>query len=125
VFIWQIDLISRNGSEPMIYRIEIGLKEGVPDARGRRVISRAQSALDLQLEACRTRDVYKVNAAGDAALGEAIREAFTDPVTSESAMNRLTPPPEFDWLLEVGFKPGVTDNVGRTARCVLQDVAER
>jgi hypothetical protein len=22
----------------------------------------------------------------------------------------------FDWLVEVGFKPGVTDNVGRTAR---------
>ena len=31
----------------MIYRIEIGLKDGVPDARGRGVIHRAEGALKM------------------------------------------------------------------------------
>ncbi len=53
-----------------------------------------------------------------------MRKAFTDPVTSRSAISRL-PAPSFDWMVEVGFKPGVTDNVGSTARAVVQEVVGR
>ena len=109
----------------MIYRIEIGLKNGVPDARGRSVIHRAQGALRLQIEACRTRDVYKVAADMDADTAETVRGTFADPVVAESAMARLPAPEAFDWMLEIGFKPGVTDNVGRTARGALRDVLGR
>jgi len=109
----------------MIYRIEIGLKDGVPDARGRAVIHRAKSTLKMEITRCRTRDVYKVNAKIDDAAAAAVRKAFTDPVVAESAMGRLPAPEPFDWLLEIGFKPGVTDNVGRTARGALQDVVGR
>lgn len=109
----------------MICRIEIGLKDGVPDARGRSVIGRAKGALGMEIAACRTRDVYKVNAEMDEVLAGKVQQAFADPVVAESAMGRLAAPESFDWLLEVGFKPGVTDNVGRTARCVLQDVLGR
>jgi len=109
----------------MIYRIEIGLKDGVPDARGRRVMTQTASALHIDLAQCRTRDVYKVDAGIDPAAGERIRAAFTDPVVAESAVDRLSPPEDFDWLIEVGFKPGVTDNVGRTARGAMQDALGR
>ena len=40
------------------------------------------------------------------------------------ALGRL-PAPAFDWLVEVGFKPGVTDNVGNTAREAVRDVVDR
>ena len=43
----------------MIYRIEIGLKDGVPDARGRGVIHRAEGALKMNIGECRTID-YQV-----------------------------------------------------------------
>lgn len=109
----------------MVYRIEIGLKEGVPDARGRDVISRAAGALKMKIAACRTRDVYKVSANIDEATSVKVQKAFADPVVADVAQGRLAAPASFDWLLEIGFKPGVTDNVGRTARCVLQDVVER
>ena len=46
----------------MVSRIEIGLKAGVPDARGRSVMERAKQALGISMEGCRTRDVYKVAA---------------------------------------------------------------
>ncbi len=109
----------------MIYRIEIGLKDGVPDARGRGVIHRAQGALKMDIAECRTRDVYKVVANIDDAKAAEVQKAFADPVVAESAMGRLPAPEKFDWMLEVGFKPGVTDNVGRTARGALQDEVGR
>ncbi len=105
----------------MIYRIEIGLKDGVPDARGRGVIHRAEGALKMEIAECRTRDVYKVVANIDDATAALVQNSFADPVVAESAMGRLPAPASFDWMLEVGFKPGVTDNVGRTARGALKD----
>ena len=105
----------------MIYRIEIGLKDGVPDARGRGVIQRAQGALKMLIADCRTRDVYKVVANMDAATAAIVQKSFADPVVAESAMGRLPAPERFDCMPEIGFRPGVTDNVGRTAGGALQD----
>jgi phosphoribosylformylglycinamidine synthase len=109
----------------MIFRIEIGLKEGVPDARGRGVIHRAEGALKLEIDQCRTRDVYKVAAGIDGQTAMNVQQTFADPVVAESAIGRLPAPGTFDWMLEIGFKPGVTDNVGRTARGALKDVVGR
>ena len=109
----------------MLYRIEIGLKQGVPDARGRGVLHKAQGALGLTIDACQTRDIYKVVANIDDAKAAEVQTAFADPVVADSAINRLPAPESFDWMLEVGFKPGVTDNVGRTARGALRDIVGR
>ena len=109
----------------MLYRIEIGLKQGVPDARGRGVLHKAQGALGLTIDACQTRDVYKVVANIDETVAAKVQTAFADPVVADSAMNRLPAPEAFDWMLEIGFKPGVTDNVGRTARGALRDIVGR
>jgi phosphoribosylformylglycinamidine synthase II len=110
--------------DPMAFRIEIGLKRGVRDARGHSVAHRARSYFHLPVVACQTRDVYKVDVRLTPRELRAVQQAFTDPVVARSAIGRL-PPPRFDWLIEVGFKPGVTDNVGRTARAVLRDLLDR
>ena len=108
----------------MAYRIEIGLKRGVPDARGRGAAARSTSALRLPVKSIQTRTIYQLDARLSRTELEAARNAFTDPVIEIAAIGRLRPP-SFDWLIEVGFKPGVTDNVGRTARAALQDVLAR
>ena len=108
----------------MAYRIEIGLKRGIRDARGRGIAAKTRRFLRLPVVSCLTRDVYKVDVAINARELRAVRKTFTDPVTSRSAIARLTQP-AFDWMVEVGFKPGVTDNVGTTARAVVQDVLDR
>lgn len=109
---------------PMTLRIEIGLKSGIPDARGATVMHKAKAFLGLELARCRVRDVYKIDVPLTKTQGRAVREAFTDPVVCRSAEGRLAAP-AFDWLIEVGFKPGVTDNVGRTARSVVADLLGR
>ncbi len=108
----------------MAYRIEIGLKRGVKDARGCATVAKARRFLRLPVISCRTRDVYKVDVSLSQREVEEIQRIFTDPVISHSALLRL-PPPAFDWMVEVGFKPGVTDNVGTTARAVVREVLER
>ncbi|MBI2438145.1 MAG: phosphoribosylformylglycinamidine synthase [Lentisphaerae bacterium] len=108
----------------MAYRIEIGLKRGVPDARGCGLAARAASALNLKIGSVQTRTVYKLDAGLSRAELAQVRAAFTDPVTEQAALGRLRAP-KFDWLIEIGFKPGVTDNVGRTARVALADVLAR
>jgi len=106
------------------YRIEIGLKRGIKDARGNAATTRARGFLRLPVKTCRVRDVYKLDIALSPAELEMLRKAFTDTVISRSAAGRLTPP-AFDWMVEVGFKPGVTDNVGATARVVARDILDR
>jgi phosphoribosylformylglycinamidine synthase len=108
----------------LAYRIEIGLKRGVRDARGRATVAKARRFLGLPVDSCQTRDVYKVDVLLSAEELREIRRTFADPVTSRSALARLKPP-VFDWMVEVGFKPGVTDNVGNTARTVVQDLLGR
>ncbi len=108
----------------MIHRIEIGLKRGVRDARGGAVVAKARRFLRLPLERCQTRDVYKVVVPLSPRMLRQLMRAFADPVIARSSLGRLEPP-RFDWLVEVGFKPGVTDNLGNTAQAVVQDMLDR
>lgn len=108
----------------MNLRLEIGLKRGVHDARGFGAAARARSALRLPVKSIQTRTIYKIDARLSPSDVQAICQTFTDPVIETSAVGRLKPL-TCDWLVEVGFKPGVTDNVGRTARAALQDVLAR
>ena len=49
-------------------------------------------------------------------------DVFIDPVLQRAYAG--TPALfDADWVIEVGFKPGVTDNVGRTAREVIEAVS--
>jgi len=105
----------------MVHRIEIGLKNGVRDARGESVIARAANVLGMELHGVATRTVYKIEADLSDPELKSVCDFFHDPVIEEAATGRLPQPEQFDWLIEVGYNPGVTDNVGRTARVALQD----
>src|SRR5512140_2796386 len=100
----------------MATRIEVALKEGVRDARGERIKREIEHFLHLEVDDVRTLDVYTVDTelAGD----EPERVAagpFSDPVIQVWSIDRALAA-GFDFAVEVGFRPGVTDNVGRTAR---------
>jgi len=108
----------------MVHRIEIGYKPGVKDARGDGTAEGIRTFLGLSVDRVQTRTVFKIRAELSAAEVEAVREEFADPVIEQSATGRLEPPP-FDWLVTVGYKPGVTDNVGRTAKTAIEDIVGR
>ena len=100
----------------MPYRIEIALKEGVRDARGERIKREIEHFLYLAVDEVRTIDVYTVDAPlSPAELEQAAAGPFSDPVIQVWSIDRPLAA-GFDYAVEVGFRPGVTDNVGRTAR---------
>ena len=104
----------------MAWRIVVGLKDGIRDARGERVKREIREHLGVELEQVRTIDVYTVDAAlNEDHINAAAAGPFSDPVIQESVINRPLAR-DFDVLIEVGFRPGVTDNVGRTAKEALQ-----
>ena len=48
-------------------------------------------------------------------------ELLHNPVNQAFAVEKFLSPDDFDWAIEIGFLPGVTDNVGKTAAETLQD----
>jgi len=109
----------------MAWRIEVGLKTDVRDARGERVRREIAEHLGIHLQEVRTIDVYTVDANLTAEQIEAAANGpFSDPVIQEVAINKPLAD-NFDMLVEVGYRPGVTDNVGRTAGEALKYLVGR
>lgn len=109
----------------MAIRIEVGLRDGVPDARGAGVAAGAREVLGARVERCAVREFFLIEGALSPAEVELVRGAFVDPVTQVAAVDRLPAPSDFSYALEVGLKPGVTDNLGRTAATVIGDTLGR
>jgi len=106
----------------MPFRIEVGIKPHLPDARGDRLKKRIRDDLGLSVESVRVIDVYHIDKdLPREALERCRLELFTDPVTQCSSIGPL-PDKQFDWIVEIGFLPGVTDNVGATSREAIEDL---
>ncbi len=109
----------------MPWRIVVGLKDDIRDARGERVKQEIREHLGIALHSVRTLDVYTVDAQlSDAEVEAAAEGPFSDPVIQEYAINKPLAH-DFDVLVEVGYRPGVTDNAGRTAREAIQYITGR
>jgi len=100
----------------MPHRIEVCLRPSLLDPAGRRMQQRILSDLGFSLEDLRVADGFIIDrdlSRDDLEL--IVEEVFRDPVIQVATIDSPLDIP-FDWLIEVGFRPGVTDNVGRTAR---------
>jgi len=111
----------------MIHRIEVGFKPHVTDSLGDSVARSVAEDLGLKAPRVRTVSVYTTNI--DFSRAELLRlgeELFSDPVIQHFSLDEpLHQHADFDWLLEVGFRPGVTDNVGHSAAQGMQDMLGR
>ena len=103
-------------------RIEVAIRPDLPDPRGNRFLKRIQDDLGIRVASIRILDVYNVDKPLDVDQQERCRrELFTDPLTEHSSLGPL-PDKAFDWMIEIGFLPGVTDNVGNTSREAIEDL---
>ncbi|HEX2277180.1 MAG TPA: phosphoribosylformylglycinamidine synthase subunit PurS [Candidatus Tectomicrobia bacterium] len=109
----------------MPVRLEVTFKPDYRDPLGESVRRGIIEDLGLNVEKVRTVEVYTIDAELTPQEVERVRyELFTDPVIQESsATGRLAR--DFSWVVEVGFRPGVTDNVGKTAREGIEEVLGR
>ncbi|MDD5534072.1 MAG: phosphoribosylformylglycinamidine synthase, partial [Syntrophales bacterium] len=108
----------------MLNRIEVGFREGIRDAMGERTGRRITEELGIPVENVKTVEVYTIE--GRLTRSELKRIAagpLSDSIIQKTAVNGGLAG-KFDWLIEVGFRPGVTDNVGRTAREAIRLLLE-
>ena len=109
----------------MTYRVEIGLKPSIRDARGEKIKRRIVDDLGIAVDSVRTIDVYTIDARLSVEEVEmAAAGPFLDPVIQEFSIGKPLGR-DFDWAIEVGYKPGVTDNIGRTAREAIELLLQR
>ena len=111
----------------MAARIQVFTKPGLPDYLGERIRKRIARDLAIELASVRIGEIYTLDRDFPAEdLEKLRRELFPDPVTQESNLSQPAPvflkSQKFDWIVEIGFLPGVTDNPGRTAREAIEDL---
>jgi len=109
----------------MVSRIEVGLKPGVTDAIGIATAKRIASDLGIKLDSVRLVKAFVFDfQLTEDELDFLGKEVFADPIIETYLVNTALAE-DFDWVLEIGFKPGVTDNVGRTSTVAVQDALGR
>lgn len=105
----------------MPIRVEVALRKAVTDTQGNKTAHKIKNELGLTVDQVRIIRIFTVDGLSQAQVNQAIEAgALHDPVlhTAQTAPAAT----DFDWIIEVGFRPGVTDNEGRTARETLRTV---
>jgi phosphoribosylformylglycinamidine synthase subunit PurSL len=104
----------------MPHRLEVALKSTLFDPEGEGVRRKALDYFGIEIEKVRTIDVITITADLTPRQLEIIQsQVFTNPVTQVSSFNPLDEP--FDWIIWVGYRPGVKDNPGATAVEAVED----
>jgi len=107
----------------MAHRIEISYKEQRKDVQAQKLARRIKADFGIDIQQAHVVDVYTVDHVLDEhTLGILKSDAFVDPVIQRGISDGFTVF-DADWVVEVGFKPGVTDNVGRTAKEVIEAIS--
>jgi phosphoribosylformylglycinamidine synthase len=102
-------------------RLEISLKEHLVDPEGEGVRKKAKAYFGIDARRIRTVTILTIDAALSAEQLQAVQhEIFTNPVTQVSSYRPL--PVEADWVIWVGYRPGVRDNPGATAVEAIEDL---
>lgn len=104
----------------MAHRIEVGFKQGIKDALGEKTARKIVENLNLTVDGVTTIEVYTIEGdLTDNQLEQIARGPLSDPVIQHYVIDRSLAD-DFTWMIEVGFRPGVTDNVGKTAREAIE-----
>jgi len=104
----------------MVHRVEI--KSIVPDTRAKtrklKLSHELRKAIDAEIV-----DVYTIDS--DITLSQLQKSArmLINPLTQKAFLDEsYFPKKSFDWAIEIGFLPGVKDNVASTAREGIEDL---
>ena len=109
------------------YRIELAPLPVWRDPRGEALVRQADAVCGIKLDEVYTRDVFTLVADCSAKEAEKIASLLYNPVlqswrTDSAKSDNFVPAKACDYLIRVGFKPGVTDNVSRTFRTAAADI---
>jgi phosphoribosylformylglycinamidine synthase len=106
----------------MPHRIEVTTREDLIDPRGAALVARSREELGIEIESARVVDVYSIDLAlSEEEVSKVRDELLTDPVSERSSADGPVLE-DWDYWIEVGFRPGVTDNVGLSATEGIADL---
>ena len=104
----------------------ISISYTVPDARALVKEQQFQSIVGKhKVRKVSMVDSYVIDAALTDRQVRSIAQFLTNPTIESYATNKVKAPHKFNWLIEVGYLPGVTDNVGTTARETVEDILKK
>ncbi len=105
----------------MVSRLEIRLKDELKDAEGDGIRRKSREYFGFEVDDIRTIRVLTIDGDLDSRQLDRIRkEIFTNPVTEESSFSPMAT--NFDWVIWIGFRPGVRDTAGSTAVEAIEDL---
>ncbi|MDO5537166.1 MAG: AIR synthase-related protein, partial [Desulfovibrionaceae bacterium] len=102
----------------MLYRIEIGPRPDLDDIHGRATARALKSSLGIHVDAVWQLKIFTVDGLEADEVRRLVDEGiWHDPILQQASVTPLpVREPRPSWFVEVGFRPGVTDNEARTAR---------
>ncbi len=103
--------------------LEIALKPDQHDFRGERVKKSVETFLHISLPVIAVRKMYAFDIAMTDDEWKKVAAEFIDPVIEYGVLDHTSD--TFDFILKIGFNPGVTDNEGRTARELVSIILGR
>lgn len=103
----------------MPHRIEV--KSEIVDTRAE-VIKKKLKSQGFSVEDIQLVDVYTIKAELSSPKLEQIASMLSNPVTEKATIKKHQAPARFNWAIEMGFLPGVTDNVANTAKEGIEDL---
>lgn len=112
-----------------LHRIEVAVRPDLRDSLASRLVLQLSEDAGIPVGALKTLRVYTLE--GDFTPQELQRagsKLFSDPISEIWALDAPLAEqvlPGFDHLFEIGFRPGVTDNVGHTASEGLSELLDR
>ena len=108
----------------MIHRIAVSSK--VEDARAESLLRNLKVLFpESALEGASYVQAYTIDAELTANELKRVAERLTHPVTETYSTDKIPAEGNFSYAIEIGYLPGVTDNVGRTARETIEDCLGR
>ncbi|MBR9690880.1 phosphoribosylformylglycinamidine synthase subunit PurL [Candidatus Woesearchaeota archaeon] len=106
-------------------RIEVSYKDKDFDSLGSATREKIKEFLNINVNEVRTVDAYNIDSnLSDKELKKLGKEVFSDPIIHDFSVKEPLAK-DFDFLIEVEFRPGVTDNVGRTSSEAIKDLLKK
>ncbi len=107
----------------MIFRMDVRLI--VPDTRAEAKL-RSFSSMGIRgIGRVDLVDSYLIDAAINRQDLIKAQQLFHDALVEEVSLDKPLAPRRFNWAIEIGLLPGVTDNVGNTAKGVIEDFLKK
>lgn len=103
----------------MIHRIEIS---SAPDARASVSLKRLHSVGFHGVKDVELVDVYTIDKTLSRRQLDKVAAMLVNPVTQKAHLSYFRPTIAFDWVVETGFLPGVTDNIASTVKEMIADL---